>query len=71
MAKIYDDDEEISFGGKDYDGEDDGLYDDDIPESPGVSIHVNLNINISSVEELEKVEPIIDRLAAKYGYTWE
>ena len=71
MAKIYNDDEEISFGGKDYDGEDDGLYDDDIPESPGVSIHVNLNINISSLEELEKVELIIDRLADKYGYTWE
>ena len=28
------------------------LYDEDIPESPGVSIHVNLNININSVEEL-------------------
>ena len=53
MAKIYNDDEEISFGGKDYDGEDDGLYDDDIPESPGVSIHVNLNILLISISNLK------------------
>ncbi len=70
MAKILDDDEVISFG-PDHDNEEDDFYDEDIPESPGVNIHVNLNINISSVEELEKVEPIIDRLAEKYGYNWE
>ena len=51
--------------------DDDDWYDEDEPVCPGVSIHVNLNINISSVDELEKVEPIIDRLADKYGYNWE
>ncbi len=44
--------------------------DDDEPIGPGVDIRVNLNINISSVKELEKVEPIIDRLVEKYGTGW-
>ena len=64
-----DDDDEVRFDDEDFD--DDDEYWDDEPVCPGVSIHVNLNININSVGELEKAEAIIDRLAEKYGYNWD
>ena len=69
FGKEFEDEEEIRFAGRNFDDDDD-WYDEDEPVCPGVSIHVNLNININSVDELEKVEPIIDRLAEKYGYNW-